>query len=104
VRGWESAARHQEDLQQLALHDPLTDLPNRALLDDRLAKAIAAAKRSGRRLAVLFLDVDRFKQINDVWGHAIGDELLRSVAGRLLASVRARIRSAVTAATSSSCS
>jgi diguanylate cyclase (GGDEF)-like protein len=88
VRGWESAARHQEDLQQLALHDPLTDLPNRALLDDRLAKAIAAAKRSGRRLAVLFLDVDRFKQINDVWGHAIGDELLRSVAERLLASVR----------------
>ena len=88
VRGWESAARHQEDLQELALHDPLTDLPNRALLDDRLAKAIAAAKRSGRRLAVLFLDVDRFKQINDVWGHAIGDELLRSVADRLLASVR----------------
>jgi diguanylate cyclase (GGDEF)-like protein len=88
VRAWESAARHQADLQQLALHDPLTDLPNRALLDDRLAKAIAAAKRTGRRLAVLFLDVDRFKQINDVWGHAVGDELLRSVAGRLLASVR----------------
>jgi len=88
VQAWESASRHQEDLQRLALHDPLTDLPNRALLDDRLAKAIAAAKRSGHRLAVLFLDVDYFKQINDVWGHAVGDELLRSVAGRLLASVR----------------
>ena len=88
VQAWESAARHQEDLQRLALHDPLTDLPNRALLDDRLAKAIAASKRSGHRLAVLFLDVDYFKQVNDVWGHAVGDELLRSVAGRLLASVR----------------
>jgi len=88
VRGWESAAQHQADLHQLALHDPLTDLPNRALLDDRLAKAIATAKRSGNRFAVLFLDIDRFKQINDVWGHAIGDELLRSVAARLVASVR----------------
>ncbi len=88
VRGWESAARHEADLHQLALHDPLTGLPNRALLDDRLGKAIAAAQRSGRRLAVIFLDVDLFKQINDAWGHATGDELLRSVAARLLGSVR----------------
>jgi diguanylate cyclase (GGDEF)-like protein len=88
VRGWESAARHEADLHQLALHDPLTGLPNRALLDDRLGKAIATAQRSGRRLAVIFLDVDLFKQINDTWGHATGDELLRSVAARLLGSVR----------------
>jgi diguanylate cyclase (GGDEF)-like protein len=88
VRGWESAARHEADLHQLALHDPLTGLPNRALLDDRLGKAIAAAQRSGRRLAVIFLDVDLFKQINDTWGHATGVELLRSVAARLLGSVR----------------
>jgi len=88
VRGWESAARHEADLHQLALHDPLTGLPNRALLDDRLGKAIAAAQRSGRRLAVIFLDVDLFKQINDTWGHATGDELLRSVGARLLGSVR----------------
>jgi diguanylate cyclase (GGDEF)-like protein len=88
MRGWESAARHEADLQQMALHDALTSLPNRALLDDHLAKAISAADRHRRRLAILFLDVDRFKQINDAWGHATGDELLRSVAERLQASVR----------------
>ena len=88
TRAWEITARHRSDLQFLALHDGLTGLPNRTLLEDRLAKAIAAAERHRTRLAVLFLDVDRFKQINDQWGHAVGDELLRSVAGRLTASVR----------------
>jgi diguanylate cyclase (GGDEF)-like protein/PAS domain S-box-containing protein len=75
-------------MSYLAHHDYLTDLPNRLLLDDRLAQAIAAARRQQRQLAVLFVDVDRFKHVNDSLGHAIGDELLLSIAGRLAASVR----------------
>lgn len=72
----------------LALHDPLTDLPNRNLLNDRIAQAGAGARRHGNQFAVLFLDIDRFKLINDTHGHAAGDRLLRSVAERLLACVR----------------
>jgi diguanylate cyclase (GGDEF)-like protein/PAS domain S-box-containing protein len=73
----------------LAHYDSLTDLPNRVLLHERLASAIAFAQRHGRKLALLFADVDRFKQINDSLGHSIGDRLLQSVASRLVASVRA---------------
>jgi diguanylate cyclase (GGDEF)-like protein/PAS domain S-box-containing protein len=72
----------------LAQHDFLTDLPNRMLLDDRLTQAIALARRHGHRLAVLFLDLDRFKHVNDSLGHVIGDTLLQSVARRLAACVR----------------
>ncbi len=78
-----------QKMTYLAQHDPLTDLPNRLLLQDRLEHAIAQAKRSGFSLAVLFLDLDNFKNINDSLGHAIGDQLLQSVAQRLLTCIRA---------------
>jgi diguanylate cyclase (GGDEF)-like protein/PAS domain S-box-containing protein len=75
-------------MSYLAQHDFLTELPNRMLLNDRLIQAIVSAHRHGKSLAVLFLDVDHFKHINDSLGHAIGDQLLRSIAGRLVACVR----------------
>ncbi len=66
----------------LAEHDALTDLPNRLLLNDRLTRALAIARRYERRVAVLFLDCDRFKHINDTLGHAIGDQVLKSISRR----------------------
>lgn len=76
------------ELHHLAHHDALTNLPNRVLLRDRLSQAIEAAHRQGRQLGVMFMDIDRFKNINDSLGHAVGDQLLQSVAKRLLTSVR----------------
>jgi len=73
----------EERLAHLAHHDALTDLPNRVTLDDRLAQSIAHATRSGRVTAVLFLDLDRFKDINDTLGHSTGDRLLKRVSERL---------------------
>jgi diguanylate cyclase (GGDEF)-like protein/PAS domain S-box-containing protein len=75
-------------LSHLAQYDVLTDLPNRTLLNDRLTQAIASALRHGTGLAVLFVDLDRFKHVNDSFGHAMGDLLLQSVVHRLLACVR----------------
>jgi len=75
-------------LEQRTLHDSTTGLPNRALFDDRLTHAIALAKRHSWMLAVMFLDLDRFKCINDTYGHAVGDVVLKEVAKRLLQHTR----------------
>ncbi len=84
-----SEARAQsEQMTHLAEHDSLTGLPNRLLFCDRVGQAIALARRHGGRAAVLFLDLDGFKHINDSLGHAAGDEFLKCVANRLLNCVR----------------
>ena len=75
-------------LESMALHDALTGLPNRRLLTDRLSLAIAHARRNKLAMAVMYLDLDGFKEINDTMGHEAGDTLLRMVADRLVASVR----------------
>ncbi len=77
-----------ERLNHLANHDVLTNLPNRSLFSDRLSQAITAAQRKKRNIAVIFLDLDRFKNINDTLGHAIGDLLLREVSKRLKNCIR----------------
>ena len=79
-----AALRAKEtQLEYMARHDPLTGLPNRALLDDRLEQALARAKRSGRSIAVMLADLDRFKAINDTYGHPVGDLMLKAITGRL---------------------
>jgi diguanylate cyclase (GGDEF)-like protein/PAS domain S-box-containing protein len=78
----------QERLRHLSLHDALTGLPNRALLLDRLGHALARARRTDEVLAVMFLDVDHFKTVNDAFGHTAGDDLLRALTPRLLEALR----------------
>ena len=84
----EAVERVSVHLSYMAEHDLLTGLPNRALLTDRLVQSISLAKRHGKKVALMFLDLDHFKHINDSLGHGIGDQLLQSVAKRLQASVR----------------
>ena len=78
----------EAELEFLAHHDPLTKLPNRLLLTSRLSQAIKRAKREGSKIAVLFLDLDRFKEINDTFGHSYGDEILTMVTTRFKIAMR----------------
>jgi len=78
----------QERIQHLAFHDALTGLPNRSLMQDRISQAVVRAERSNHRIAVMFIDIDNFKNINDTLGHDAGDDLLCEVANRLKESVR----------------
>ncbi len=77
------------NLQRLAHYDPVTDLPNRLLAVDRLEQALERAARRNGRVALLFVDLDHFKRINDTLGHDAGDELLRTIAQRMREGVRA---------------
>ena len=81
--------RAEKKIAHMACHDALTDLPNRVLFREELAKAIMRADRSGEPIAVLYLDLDHFKDVNDSLGHSFGDELLRAVAERLRGCLRA---------------
>jgi two-component system, cell cycle response regulator len=85
---YKKLAKYNKELELKALYDSMTGLPNRDLFDDRLAHAIALATRHAWKLAVMFLDLDRFKSINDTHGHAVGDEVLKAVAKRLLQHAR----------------
>jgi diguanylate cyclase len=84
-----SLQKANAELKHMVLHDALTTLPNRLLLEDRIGQAIGACRRAGGRCAVLFVDLDRFKLVNDSLGHFVGDELLRAVAERLRLTIRA---------------
>lgn len=78
----------EETIRQMAYLDSLTGLPNRSLLNDRLVQALAYAKRRSQKVTLLYLDLDRFKAINDTYGHSSGDELLKVIAGRMTALLR----------------
>jgi diguanylate cyclase (GGDEF)-like protein len=83
------AADMTEELRRMAQHDALTGLPNRALFSDRVQNTLAYAKRHDTRFAIIFLDLDKFKPINDNYGHSVGDLLLQQLAKRLQDSIRA---------------
>jgi diguanylate cyclase (GGDEF)-like protein len=88
VRDITTTYRQEHQINHMALHDPLTDLPNRVLLEDRLALAITRATRTGRRVILGFIDLDHFKQVNDNFGHKTGDHMLKEVAQRLQTALR----------------
>ncbi len=79
---------NEDRIEYMANHDALTGLPNRALLNDRLAQAISFSNRYGRGVSVVFIDLDHFKQVNDCLGHPVGDEILKTVSSRMLKAVR----------------
>lgn len=81
-------SRHENQMRHLAMHDALTSLPNRALFQDRLEHAVAMHQRSGGDLSLIYVDIDGFKQVNDTFGHVMGDELLIHAARRLSTWVR----------------
>ncbi|WP_248927456.1 sensor domain-containing diguanylate cyclase [Paenibacillus hamazuiensis] len=87
-RDLSSRKKAEEELQHLAYYDPLTGLANRRLFHDRYKQALLSAKRYGHRLALLYLDLDDFKSINDTYGHAIGDMILKIVSARLINCIR----------------
>ncbi|MCR8931325.1 GGDEF domain-containing protein [Pseudomonas sp. A4] len=88
ARNVTALAKAEEELRFLAHHDPLTKLTNRSLFNDRLISALRTAQRQGNELALLFLDINDFKSINDLHGHAAGDRVLCIVAQRLKSCVR----------------
>lgn len=88
IRDMTERQRFEAMLQHEALHDPLTGLANRTLFFDRLSQAILSGRRDGRPFALVMLDLDRFKLVNDAFGHATGDDVLRQFAARLAAKVR----------------
>ena len=85
---YKELAQYSKQQQALALHDALTGLPNRRLLEDRIETTVQHAARNQAKAAVMYLDLDGFKAINDTYGHAYGDEILKQVAGRLVGSSR----------------
>ncbi len=89
IRDITERMRLEAALEHQALHDPLTDLANRTLFFDRLNQALMSARREGKKVALVILDLDAFKQVNDAFGHAVGDELLKALAVRLRAGLRA---------------
>ena len=88
ARALDESRAAEARIRHLATHDPLTDLPNRTLFSDRLAQALAHARRDRQQLAVLFIDMDNFKPVNDAHGHDVGDHLLQEMAQRLRAGLR----------------
>ncbi len=88
VRDVSSTYLHERQISHMAMHDALTNLPNRVLLDDRLDMAISRAARCNQRVALGFIDLDHFKQVNDNFGHKVGDRLLKEVSNRLQLALR----------------
>lgn len=88
VRDITSSYQQERQINHMALHDALTDLPNRILLEDRMQMAISRAERSGKRVALGFIDLDHFKQVNDNFGHKIGDQMLREVTNKFSEALR----------------
>jgi diguanylate cyclase (GGDEF)-like protein len=88
MRAFESLRQSRMAIHHLAYYDSLTNLPNRRMFTERLHQSLETARRNNRLMGVLFIDIDNFKHINDSFGHAVGDRLLRSVAGQLLTCLR----------------